>query len=83
VYLANLRFLAGYRRPALLPGGLADAVASVSRSGDTIGALVGRAAREQPAGRARAAVLTLLWRQRLVTNLHARLDGDSVLAAAG
>ena len=42
VFLANVRFLAGYRRPWLLPAGLADAVLAAFRPGDTFAALAGR-----------------------------------------
>ncbi|KDA44890.1 TnsA-like heteromeric transposase endonuclease subunit [Frankia sp. BMG5.23] len=82
VYLANLRFLAGYRRPGLLPGALTDAVVAAFRPGDTIGSLVGRATRESPAGQVKAAALTLLWQGRLSTDLHRRLSDDSALEAA-
>jgi hypothetical protein len=82
VYLANLRFLAGYRRPGLLPGALTDAVAAAFRPGDTIRSLVGRATRESPAGQVRAAVLTLLWQRRLSTDLHRGLGDDSTLEVA-
>jgi len=83
VYLANLRFLAGYRRPWLVPAGMTDAVLAAFRPGDTFGALAGRAGPDHWPGDARAAVLRLLWEQRLVTDLHHRLDGDSVLEARG
>ena len=83
VYLANLRFLAGYRRPWLVPAGMTDAVLAAFRPGDTFGALAGRAGWDYRPGDARAAVLRLLWEQRLVTDLHHRLDGDSVLEARG
>jgi hypothetical protein len=82
VFLANVRFLAGYRRPWLLPAGLADAVLAAFRPGDTFAALAGRTCPGCPAGTVRAAVLRLLWERRLVTDLHRRLDGDSVLEAA-
>lgn len=36
VYLANLRFLAGYHRPGLLPGALTDAVAAAFRSRNSL-----------------------------------------------
>jgi hypothetical protein len=82
VFLANVRFLAGYRRPWLLPDGLADAVLAAFRPGDTLAALAGRTCLGCPAGTVRAGVLRLLWERRLVTDLHRRLDGDSVLEAA-
>jgi len=37
VLLANLWFLAGYRRPGVLPEGLLDEVLAAVRPGDTIG----------------------------------------------
>jgi hypothetical protein len=82
VYLANVKFLAGYRRPWLLPVGLVAAVLAAFRPGDTCAALAGRDGLGGPPGMVRAAVLRLLWEQRLVTDLHRRLDGDSVLEAA-
>jgi hypothetical protein len=42
VLLANLRFLAGYRRPGLLPEQLLDDVLAAVRPGDTIGGVIGR-----------------------------------------
>ena len=83
VYLANLRFLAGYRRPWLVPAGMTDAVLAAFRPGDTFGALAGRAGWDHRPGDARAAVLRLLWEQRLVTDLYHRLDDGSVLEAHG
>jgi hypothetical protein len=82
VYLANVRFLAGYRRPWLLPAGLPDAVLAAFRPGDTFAALAARDGLGLPPGMVRAAVLRLLWEQRLITDLRRRLDGDSVLEAA-
>lgn len=83
VYLANLRFLAGYRRPWLVPAGVTDAVLAAFRPGDTFAALAGRAGLDHHPGTARAAVLRLLWEQRLITGLHRHLDGDAVLEAPG
>ena len=83
VYLANLRFLAGYRRPWLVPAGLLDATMTAFRPGDTFSALTRRTGSGYPSGAARSAVLRLLWAQRLTTDLHRRLDGDSMLEAAG
>lgn len=73
VFLANVRFLAGYRRPWLLPAGLADAVLAAFRPGDTLAALAGRTCPGCPAGSVRAAVLRLVWERRLVTDLTAGL----------
>jgi hypothetical protein len=82
VYLANLRFLAGYRRPWLGPAGLLEAALAAFRPGDTFSALTRRAGVDHHPGAVRAAALRLLWERRLITDLHRRIDGDSVLEAA-
>jgi hypothetical protein len=79
VLLANLRFLAGYRRPGLLPEELLDEVLATVRPGDTIGGVTGRVAGARTPGEVKAAVLRLLWQQRLATDLHIHLDADSAL----
>ena len=81
VYLGNVRFLAGYRRPWVVPAAWAEAVLALRRPGDTVRSLACRAARACPPGSARPAVLRLLWEQRLAADLHRPLDGDSVLEA--
>jgi hypothetical protein len=53
VYLANLRFLAGYRRPWLVPDGLAGEVLAAVRPGDTVATLTGALARITLPGRSR------------------------------
>ena len=82
VYLANLRFLAGYRRPWLVSGTLLEGVLAAARPGDTIAAVKHRLAARWPAGQVTAAVARLLWEHRLTADLRHRLDGDSVLEAA-
>lgn len=79
VLLANLRFLAGYRRPGLLPEELLDEVLAAVRPGDTIGGVTGRVSGARTPGEVKAAVLRLLWQQRLATDLHGHLDEDSAL----
>ncbi|HVB43018.1 MAG TPA: TnsA-like heteromeric transposase endonuclease subunit [Streptosporangiaceae bacterium] len=79
VLLANLRFLAGYRRPGLLPGYLLDDVLAAVRPGDTIGAVISRMSGTRRPGDVKAAVLRLLWQQRLATDLRGRLDAGSIL----
>jgi hypothetical protein len=79
VLLENLRFLAGYRRPGLLPGGLLDDVLAAVRPGDTIGGVISRVSGDRRPGEVKAAVLRLLWQQRLRTDLSSRLDADSTL----
>lgn len=82
VLLVNVRFLAGYRRPGLLPGELLDEVLGAVRPGDTICAVVSRMAGPHRPGEVKAAVLRLLWQQRLATDLHGRLDAGSGLRVA-
>jgi hypothetical protein len=57
-------------------------VLAAFRPGDTLAALTGWTGLGCPAGTVRAGVLRLLWERRLVTDLHRRLDGDSMLEAA-
>jgi hypothetical protein len=79
VLLANVRFLAGYRRPGLLRDSLLDEVVAAVRPGDTIGGVTGRVSGASTPGEVKAAVLRLLWQQRLAADLHGRLDADSAL----
>jgi hypothetical protein len=82
VLLANLRFLACYRRPGLLPGDLLDDVLAAVRPGDTIGGVISRMSGTRRPGDVKAAVLRLLWQQRLAADLHGRLDAGSALEVA-
>ncbi len=79
--LANLRFLAGYRRPGPLPEELLDEVLAAVRPGDTIGGVTGRMSGTRRPGDVKPAVLRLAWQQRLATDLLTHLDADSTLAA--
>ena len=79
VLLANLRFLAGYRRTGLLPEGLLDDILAAVMPGDTIGGVISRMSRTRRPGEVKAAVLSLLWQQRLATDLHGHLGSDSTL----
>jgi hypothetical protein len=56
VLLANLRFLAGYRRPGLLPDDLLEDVLFAVRPGDTIGTVIGRVSGARTPGEVKAAV---------------------------
>jgi hypothetical protein len=68
-------------RPGLLPEELLDEILAAVRPGDTIGGVTSRAAGARTPGEVKAAVLRLLWQQRLTTDLHSRLDSDSALEA--
>ena len=71
--LENLRFLAGYRRPWRFDAALLDQVHGAVVAGRTFGEVVRGLADCDPAA-ARAAVLHLLWRGELTTDLSAPLS---------
>jgi hypothetical protein len=71
--LENLRFLAGYRRPWLFDVALLDRVRAADVEGRTFGEAVRRLDDCDPAA-ARAAVLHLLWRGELKTDLSTPLS---------
>jgi len=81
VLLANVRFLAGFRRPALFDPQLLHAAAEAAVDhgvGDTEAAL----SRRWPTVLVRPAILHLLWQGRLRTDLSRLLDADTILRAA-
>lgn len=75
--VANIRYLAGYRRPGLVDSDACEDVLRQVTGGETIEAVEDALQRPAPAGwadgqgrgRVRAAVLHLLWRGRLLTDL--------------
>jgi hypothetical protein len=71
--LENLRFLAGYRRPWLFDAALLDRVRAADVEGRTFGEVV-RGLRDCDPAVARAAVLHLLWRGELETDLSTPLS---------
>ncbi|SRR5712691_4955950 len=79
VLLANVRFLAGYRRPGMPPDDVTDAVLKEVRSGECLGGLLDRLEHAWPRPAAKAAVLRLLWQRRAGTDLSRPLDAGSVL----
>jgi len=82
VFLRNVRYLAGYRRPGLVPGSLLDGVLAAAGPGTTIGGVAAGMPPASDPGGVRAAVLRLLWEQRLVTDLSRPLDAGSALEVA-
>jgi len=83
LFLRNVRYLAGYRRPGLVPEALLGEVLAAVRPGDTIGSVAGRMPPGTDPGGVRAAVFRLLWEQRLAADLHHEvLDAGSALKAA-
>jgi hypothetical protein len=71
--LENLRFLAGYRRPWLFDAVLLDQVRDADVEGRTFGEVV-RGLQDRDPAAARAAVLHLLWRGELTTDLSTPLS---------
>ena len=79
VLLANVRFLAGYRRPGIPPDAVTAAVLGEVRPGERLSGLLDRLERAWPRPAAKAAVLRLLWQRSLSTDLSQPLDVGSVL----
>jgi len=75
--LANVSFLAGYRRPAVIDGRLLPAVLAAAGDGAPIAAVEQQAG--APPALVRPAVLHLLWSGRLVTDLSRPLGSLSVV----
>ena len=82
VVLTNVRFLAGYRRPGMPPDAVTSAVLDLVVPGECVGGVLDRLERAWPRALAKAAVLRLLWRRRLGTDLSRPLDAGSVLEVA-
>ena len=81
VVLANVRFLAGYRRPGMPPDAVAAAVLGEVRPGEQLGGLLDRLERPwpRPAGQGRGAAAAVA--AELSTDLSRPLDAGSVLEA--
>jgi hypothetical protein len=80
--LENLRFLAGYRRPWLFDTSPLDQVRAAEVEGRPFGEVVSGLRDCDPAV-ARAAVLHLIWRGELETDLSAPLSGRHQLVRMG
>ncbi len=79
VLLANVRFLAGYRRPETIDAAAAAAVLEAVRVPARIGDVEAGLSGSFVPGTVRAAVLHLLWGSRLSTDLSRPVDGDAVV----
>lgn len=79
--LANIRFLAGYRRSWLFDAGQLHAAEAATREGDTIGLLEARL-QDAGIGEPRPLVLHLLWTARVRADLTAPLETATAIAAA-
>jgi hypothetical protein len=83
VRLANVRFLAGYRRGWLMNQSILDELRS--RSAEFVGVSIGDAERrigDRPLPLVRSAVLHMLWAQELSADLNRPLDCSTVLESA-
>jgi hypothetical protein len=76
--LANVRFLAGYRRDWLFDQGLVEELRRIDLAGASLGNAFA-CLPHHPVPHVRSAVLHLLWRHELITDLDRRLSRDSVL----
>lgn len=81
--LANVRFLAGYRRPAVVERELAPAVLAAIVSQPTIGAVEQALRATAEPRRVRPVVLHLLWAGRLMADLKVPLNAATVLHVTG
>jgi len=79
VLLANVRFLAGYRRSWLFSEDLLNEVRTAVGDGDTIAAVERRLAPRHQGGTVRPALLHLLWRGEATADLHQVLGGATTL----
>jgi len=79
VAMANVRFLAGYRRQTLLDGALVRLAGDAALDGDSIGGIEERLAPRHPR-ETRPAILHLLWTGELRADLSVPLDRDTVVA---
>jgi hypothetical protein len=77
--LENIRFLAGYRRPGVVPAEQVERAWECVRDGEQLADAELRLAAGRPRHEARPALLALLWSGRLVTDLAWPLSGESVL----
>ncbi len=76
VVMSNVRFLAGYRRPALLDPTRVVLVAQAAESGATIGEIEARVFPLDPSD-SRPAILHLLWKGVLRADLSVPLDRET------
>jgi hypothetical protein len=82
VLLANVRFLAAYRRAGLVPDEDIAQAWEVVQDGDPLTVAERRLAAGRPVEDVRPAVLALVWSGRLSVDLSRPIDGDSVLRRA-
>jgi hypothetical protein len=79
VLLENVRFLAGYRRPGIVTDELLRRAFRDVRDGEPLGVAERRLCGDAPGWTVRPALLALLWRHQLTTDLDRPLSHASVL----
>ncbi len=79
VLLENIRFLAGYRRGGIVAEQVLERAWRQVCDGEPLGVAERRLAGQAPGWTARPALLALLWRHRLATDLSCPLSHASVL----
>jgi hypothetical protein len=79
VLLDNIRFLAGYRRSGIVAQDAMDGIWRQVRDGEPLGVAERRLAGAAPGWTVRPALLALLWRHRLATDLSRPLSSASLL----
>lgn len=79
--LANVAFLAGYRRPSVVRTALVEPVLAVA-DGQTIGGVERLLAEHAPAVLVRPVVCHLLWSARLLADMARPIDGGTQLTLA-
>jgi hypothetical protein len=79
IVLENVRFLAGYRRPGVVPAVEVERAWGLVRDGEQVADAELRLAGGRPRHEARPALMALLWAGRLTTDLTRPLSGESVL----
>ncbi|HEX9354499.1 MAG TPA: TnsA-like heteromeric transposase endonuclease subunit [Streptosporangiaceae bacterium] len=81
--LANVRFLAGYRRRSVIAGELVPAVLEAARRQPAIGGIERALSQCHPPELIRPVVLHLLWSGRLRADLQRPLGADTAVEIAG
>ncbi|MFJ6141770.1 TnsA-like heteromeric transposase endonuclease subunit [Kitasatospora sp. NPDC092286] len=79
VVLENVRFLAAYRRPGVVPEADVERAWEVVQDGDALAVAERRLASGRPGHEVRPPILALVWQGRLTTDLSRSLSGDWVL----